>query len=53
MHLSEAAKAELEHMYEQVRSYPDDEAEPTGRFDKLPENERHYIMEEYKRIGGR
>jgi hypothetical protein len=53
MRLSKAAQEELEHMRRQVRDNPYDEAEPTARFDRLPQDEKDYINDEYDRIGGK
>lgn len=53
MRLSKAAQRELWHMRKQVRENPDEEAEPTPQFDRLPQEEKEYIIDQYYRIGGK
>jgi hypothetical protein len=51
--LSRAGREELENMRRQVRENPNDEAEPTARYDTLPQDEKKFLIDEYERIGGR
>lgn len=44
--MSATAKAELRDMRAQLRDFPGDEPEPTGRFDRITEDERHAIARE-------
>ncbi len=53
MRLSMSAQQELEYMRQQVRDNPEDEAEPSGRWDWLPQSEKDYIVDTYYEMGGK
>jgi hypothetical protein len=40
-------------MRDEIRENPDDEAEPTSRFDRITLEERRILMDLYSELGGK